>query len=83
MGYNNIFKKYFNKKTCVQKVYNNFDFEFVDHEYKNSWGGWCIDTTIVLKEFLFIFQIYFVNINSIDKKQISRKDKYFYKNLLN
>lgn len=77
------FKKYFNKKTCVQKVYNNFDFEFVDHEYKNSWGGWCIDTTIVLKEFLFIFQIYFVNINSIDKKQISRKDKYFYKNLLN
>lgn len=76
------FKKYFDKKTCVQEVYNNFDFEFVDHEYKNSWGGWCIDTTIVLKEFLFIFQIDFANINSIDKKQISRKDKYFYKNLL-
>lgn len=76
------FKKYFGKKTCVQNVYNNFDFEFVDHEYRNNWGGWCIDTTIVLKEFLFIFQISFVNINSIDKKQISRKDKYFYKNLL-
>lgn len=76
------FKKYFDKKTCVQKVYNNFDFEFVDHEYQNSWGGWCIDTTIVLKEFLFIFQIDFTNINAINKKQISRKDKYFYKNLL-
>ena len=76
------FKKYFDKKTCVQKVYNNFDFEFVDHEYQNSWGGLCIDTTIVLKEFLFVFQIHFTNINAIDKKQISRKDKYFYKNLL-
>ncbi len=77
------FKKYFNKKTCVQKVYNNFDFEFEDHEYRNSWGGCCIDTTLVLKEFLFIFEIDFANVNSIDKKQISRKDKYFYKNLLN
>ena len=43
-----------------QKVYDNFDFEFIDHEYKNSWSGWGIDTKIVLKEFLFIF-----NINSI------------------
>ena len=77
------FKKYFDKKTCVQKVYNNFDFEFVDHEYQNNWGGWCIDTTIVLKEFLFIFQIDHTDINAIDKKQISRKDKYFYQKLLN
>lgn len=77
------FKKYFDKKTCVQKVYNNFDFEFADHEYQNSWGGWCIDTTIVLKEFLFIFQIDHTDINAIDKKQISRKDKYFYQKLLN
>ena len=76
------FREYFNKKTCIQKIYDNFDFEFVDHEYKNSWGGWCIDTTIVLKEFLFVFKIDFANINSIDKEQISRKDKYFYKNLL-
>lgn len=76
------FRKYFNKKTCIQKVYDNFDFEFIDHEYKSSWSGWCIDTTIVLKEFLFVFGIDFVNINSIDKKQISRKDKYFYKTLL-
>ena len=76
------FKKYFDKKTCLQKVYDKFDFEFVDHEYRNNWGGLCIDTTIVLKEFLFIFQIDFTNVDSIDKKQISRKDKYFYKNLL-
>ena len=51
------FRKYFNKKTCIQKVYDNFDFEFIDHEYKSSWSGWCIDTTIVLKEFLFVFEI--------------------------
>ena len=76
------FKTYFDKKTCVQRVYNHFDFEFVDHKYKSSWGGWCIDTTIVLKEFLFIFKIDFVNINSMDKEKISRKDGYFYKNLL-
>ena len=41
-----------------------------------------MDATIVLKEFLFIFEIDFVNINLIDKKQINRKDKYFYKSLL-
>lgn len=76
------FREYFNKKTCIQNVYNNFDFEFVDHEYKSSWSGWCMDTTIVLKEFLFIFEIDFVNINLIDKKQINRKDKYFYISLL-
>lgn len=76
------FREYFNKKSCIQKVYNNFDFEFVDHEYKSSWDGWCIDTTIVLKEFLFIFEIDFANTNLIDRKQISRKDKYFYKSLL-
>ena len=76
------FKTYFDKKTCVQRVYNHFDFEFVDHKYKSSWGGWCIDNTIVLKEFLFIFKIDFVNINSMDKEKISRKDRYFYKNLL-
>lgn len=76
------FREYFNKKTSTQKVYNNFDFEFVDHEYRNSWGGWCMDTTIVLKEFLFVFKIDFANINSIDKKQINRKDKYFYESLL-
>ena len=77
------FKKYFEKKTCVQKVYDNFDFEFIDHEYKNSWSGWGTDTKIVLKEFLFIFNINFSNINLIDKNQINRTDKYFYKDLLN
>ena len=76
------FKKYFNKKTCVQNVYAKYDFEFIDHEYKNSWRGYPIDATIVLKEFLFVFEIDFVNINSINKEQISRKDKYFYKRLL-
>lgn len=39
----------------------------IDHEYKSSWSGWCIDTIIVLKEFLFVFGIDFVNINSINK----------------
>ena len=76
------FKELFNKKSNIQKYYSNFDFEFIDHEYKNNWSVICIDTIIVLKEFLFIYNIDFVNINSIDKEKIILKDKYFYKNLL-
>ena len=76
------FKEYFHYNSCVQKVYEHFDFEFVDHEYKNSWDGWCTDTTIVLKELLYVFRISSVNTNSIDINKISRQDKYFYTNLL-
>lgn len=78
----NYFKNYFDKITSVQKAYSNLDFEFVDHEYKSSWGGWGIDTRIILKELLYILNIDFVNIDIIDKNSISKDDKYYYKELL-
>ncbi len=76
------FKKYYDKNTCVKKAYDNLDFEFVDHKYKSSWSGWCINSTIIIKEFLFIFNIDFVNYNLVDVNQIGREDKYYYQELL-
>lgn len=76
------FKKYFEQKTCVQKVYDNLNLEFIEHKYKNSWGGWGINTKIILKEFLYIFNINFVNINDIDKEKINRNDTYYFEDLL-
>ena len=76
------FQKYYDKNTCVKKAYDNLDFEFVDHKYKSSWSGWCINSTISIKEFLFIFNIDFVNYNLVDTSQTGRENKYDYQELL-
>lgn len=76
------FKKYFDKRTCVQRAYNDLDLEFVDCKYKNIWSTWVTDSITILKELLFVFGISFTNCDTINEESISIDDKYFYESLL-
>lgn len=76
------FKKYYYKKSSIQDVYDHLEFDFVDHEYLSSWSGWHIDEKIILKELLCAFKIRNVFNDSINYDEITKDDKYYYKNLL-
>lgn len=76
------FKKYCNKKTSIQEVYDHLEFDFINHEYLSSWCGRLIDDKIILKELLCAFKIKTVFKDSINYDEITKDDKYYYKNLL-
>ena len=76
------FKKYFNYKSKVQNAYGWFDFDFIDHKYKNSWSGWSLDERIILKEMLMIFNISYTERDQVDCSFIDKDDKYYYQRLL-
>src|SRR5699024_10879184 len=46
------FKNYFNKKSEIQNVYSNFEFDFIDTKYLSSYSFSHIDEKIILREFL-------------------------------
>lgn len=76
------FKKYCNRKSSIQEVYDNLEFDFIDHEYLSSWSGWHIDDKIILKELLYAFKFRTVFKDSINYDEITKDDKYYFKNLL-
>lgn len=76
------FKKYCNKKTSIQDVYDHLELDFIDHEYLSSWSGWHIDDKIILKELLCAFKIRTIFKDSINYDEITKDDKYYFKNLL-
>ena len=76
------FKKYCNKKTSIQDVYDNLEFDFVDHEYLSSWSCRHIDDKIILKELLCAYKLRTVFKDSINYDEITKDDKYYFKNLL-
>lgn len=76
------FKKYCNKKTSIQDVYDHLEFDFIDHEYLSSWSGWHIDDKLILKELLCAFKIRTIFKDSINYDEITKDDKYYFKNLL-
>lgn len=76
------FKKYYNKSSAVQNVYEHLEFDFIDHKYLSSWSGWCIDEKLILKEFLCAFNIMFISKDDIDYSEITKDDKYYFKDLL-
>lgn len=76
------FKKYYNKKSSIQDVYERLEFDFIDHEYLSSWSGWHIDDKIILKELLCAFKIRTVFKDSINYDEITKDDKYYFKSLL-
>lgn len=76
------FKKYYNRKSSIQNVYDHLEFDFIDHEYLSSWSGWHIDEKTVLKELLCAFKIRTVFKDSINYNEIAKDDKYYFKNLL-
>ena len=77
------FKKYFRKVTAMQKAYDDLDFYFVDHKYKNSWSGICIDERLILKEYIYLNDIRFIDERSINFDEITKEDKWFYCELSN
>lgn len=76
------FKKHYNKSSAIQNVYEHLEFDFIDHKYLSSWSGWCIDEKLILKEFLYAFNIRFISKDDIDYSEITKNDKYYFKDLL-
>lgn len=76
------FKKYYNKKTSIQSVYDHLEFDFIDHEYLSSWSGCCIDEKIIIRELLYAFKISTVFDDNINYDEITKDDKYYFEELL-
>lgn len=76
------FKRYCNRKSSIQDVYDHLEFDFIAHEYLSSWSGWHIDEKTILKELLCAFKIRTVFKDSINYDEITKDDKYYFKNLL-
>lgn len=76
------FKKYFNNQSSIQDVYDNLEFDFVDHKYLSSWSGWKIGDIIILKELLYSFKLKHFFDNNINFEEITKDDQYYYKELL-
>ena len=76
------FRKYFDRKTCIQECYKNFDFKFVEHKNRSIFSGLCITDKEILKEFIYLFDIKNLDNKEIDNSEINRLDKYYYSDLL-
>lgn len=76
------FKKYFNKSSHVQKVYDHIEMDFIDHKYLSSWSTYCVDPNIILKEFTSAFNIRYTFEKDMDFDDITKDDLYYFKSLL-
>lgn len=76
------FRIYFNNHSAVQKVYNHFDLDFVDHKYLSSWSSWHMDEKLILREFLCAFKIFYIDKDNIDFEKITKDDKFYFEKLL-
>lgn len=77
-----MFKKYYHYASNISDIYNAFDFYFEDKKYKNSWSGQCIDEIFIIKEYLYVFNIQYGNVDEIVKEEITKDDQFFYKRFL-
>jgi len=76
------FKRYYNRASNVYDVYSRFDFRFEKKEYRNSWSGFIVEDIYILKEFIYIFTIYYSNLEDINNELVKRENKYFFQKLL-
>lgn len=75
------FKKYFGKKSCIQKSYDDFNHSFEDHKYKSSWSGGYTDNNLILRELLVAFDISFAFEGDVNYDEISKDDLNYYQSL--
>lgn len=75
-----LFKDNIDKKSNIQKTYDNFCFENIDNKYKSFWMGTSIDNIYVLIGLIYIYDIFHTNIKN--EAKISRNDRCFYEDLL-
>lgn len=76
------FRTYFNTSSSVQRVYNHFDLDFVDHKYSSSWSSWSMDEKLILREFLCTYKIFYIDKDNIDFEKITKNDKFYFEQLL-
>lgn len=77
------FKRYYNMVSYIHDVYSRFDFRFEKKEYRNSWSGFIVEDTKILKEFIYIFSINYSNLEDINKELVKKENNYFFQKLLN
>lgn len=76
------FRTYFNTQSAVQRVYNHFDFDFIDHKYLSSWSCYHVDENLILREFLCVYKISYIDKNNMNIEKITKNDKLYFKQLL-
>jgi len=76
------FKKYFEKTSCVQKVYDDFNYTFENSKFKSWSFGSYIDNKLVLRELLVAFNISFALESDANYDEIGRDDLNYYQRLL-
>ena len=75
------FKKYFEKASCIQEAYDDFNHSFDDHKYKCSWCGEYIDNNLILRELLVAFDISFTIEGDVNYDEISKDDLNYYQSV--
>lgn len=76
------FIKYSEKHSEITNVMETVDFNSDIHKYENSWITTSIDLNEVLKCLIYMFNITYLDFNTINEKDIDRKEKYKYERLL-
>ncbi len=76
------FKKYYGQESSIQRVYNYFEIDFINHDYLSSWSGYLTDDITILREFLYTFKIQTVFKDNINYDEITKDDSHYFNNLL-
>lgn len=76
------FNRYYTKTSNISDVYLKFDLYFADREYKNSFSGYIIDKSTILKEYIYLFDIKNLKDFSNNSEMINKDNKWFYQRLL-
>lgn len=76
------FKKCQNHKSEINHKIKFFDFNNVEHEYKNSWIASPISEYEVLNCLLYMCKFYYYDDKNLDSYNIDRNDKFYFEGIL-
>lgn len=76
------FNKYSKKQSEILHIIETVDLDNDSHKYKNSWTTTPIDLNEVLKCLIYMFNISYFDLTTINEEDIDRKEKYKYERLL-
>lgn len=75
------FKKYYNKSSSIQAVYNHLQSDFTDHKYVNHWSWQHTSEELILRELLCAFNIKWTSKDIENYDEITKDDEYYFKSL--
>lgn len=76
------FNKFSEKKSEISHIIDTIDLDSDSHKYKNSWSWNPININEALKCMIYMFGIYYVDLEQIKQDDINREEKYKYERLL-